>query len=83
MGNVNEINDLAYIIYTSGSTGRPKGVMVEHKGLANLKSYFENEYNICEKDNIMQFANCTFDAAVWEMSMALLTGATLLLFLDM
>ncbi|MFT9818493.1 amino acid adenylation domain-containing protein [Lysinibacillus sp. NPDC056185] len=75
--NVNEINDLAYIIYTSGSTGRPKGVMVEHKGLANLKSYFENEYNICEKDNIIQFANCTFDAAVWEMSMALLTGATL------
>ncbi|MEO4052784.1 amino acid adenylation domain-containing protein [Solibacillus sp. CAU 1738] len=77
LNNINEINDLAYIIYTSGSTGKPKGVMVEHKGLANLKSYFENEYNVCDKDNIVQFANITFDAAVWEMAMTLLTGATL------
>ncbi|WP_039275291.1 condensation domain-containing protein, partial [Paenibacillus polymyxa] len=34
-------NDLAYVIYTSGTTGQPKGVMLEHHGLCNLKTYFD------------------------------------------
>jgi len=72
--SINKPNDLAYVIYTSGSTGIPKGVMVEHKGVANLYSYFRKEYNITNKDNIIQFASCSFDAAVWEMNMALLTS---------
>ncbi|WP_031342474.1 AMP-binding protein, partial [Ruminiclostridium papyrosolvens] len=69
--------DVAYVIYTSGTTGRPKGVMVENHGIANLKSYFEASFKITPKDNILQFANISFDASVWEMSMGLLTGATL------
>lgn len=74
--NINLVNDLAYVIYTSGSTGKPKGVMVEHKGIANLKVYFEKEYGISGEDSIIQFASCSFDAAVWELNMALQTGAS-------
>ncbi len=71
--------DLAYCIYTSGTTGRPKGVMVEHKGIVNLKNYFTNVLHITETDSILQFANLVFDASVWEMTMALLTGAKLVI----
>lgn len=78
--NCNKNKDLtAYIIYTSGSTGKPKGVMVGHKGVVNLKEYFENILKINNSDRILQFASCSFDASVWEIFMALLTGASLYL----
>ena len=75
--NINKASDLAYIIYTSGSTGKPKGVMIEHKGMANLKTYFQQNYHVDEKDNMLQFASSSFDASVWEIFTSLLTGATL------
>ncbi|NQF12990.1 tyrocidine non-ribosomal peptide synthetase TycA [Brevibacillus sp. HB1.3] len=69
--------DLAYVIYTSGTTGKPKGTMLEHKGIANLQSFFQNTFGISPADRIGQFASMSFDASVWEMFMALLTGASL------
>jgi len=75
--NINKPSDLAYIIYTSGSTGKPKGVMIEHKGMANLKTFFQRNYHVDEKDNMLQFASSSFDASVWEIFTSLLTGATL------
>ncbi len=75
--NICKSNNLAYLIYTSGSTGQPKGVMVEQHGLSNLKVYFEDGLGITEKDRITQFFSCSFDASVWEIFMAMLTGATL------
>mgnify|MGYP005834128821 CR=1 FL=1 len=74
---INVPNNLAYIIYTSGSTGKPKGVMVEHRGVANLKIFFRDSFNITQADRIMQFASSSFDASVWEIFMALLAGAAL------
>lgn len=74
---VNKPSDLAYIIYTSGTTGKPKGVMLEHKGVANLQSVFANQLGITPQDRVGHFASISFDASVWEMFMALLTGATL------
>ena len=76
---INRSDDLAYLIYTSGTSGTPKGVMVEHKGVVNLKYYFEENLGICSKDRILQFSNTVFDASVWEIFMALLTGAELVL----
>ncbi|MCL1936228.1 MAG: amino acid adenylation domain-containing protein [Defluviitaleaceae bacterium] len=76
---VNSPEDLAYIIYTSGTTGKPKGVMVEHRNVVSLNNYFKNDYEITEEDNILQFANYVFDASVWEMTMALYNGATLII----
>ncbi|WP_051250929.1 amino acid adenylation domain-containing protein [Paenibacillus harenae] len=68
---------LAYVIYTSGTTGKPKGTLLEHRGLVNLQHYFQNHYGIGEGDRIAQFASSSFDASVWEIVMALFTGASL------
>lgn len=70
-------NNLAYIIYTSGTTGRPKGVMLEHKGVANLKSFFDNVLKLNQEDRVIHFASISFDASVWDIFTGLLTGATL------
>lgn len=75
--HVNKPEDLLYVIYTSGTTGKPKGVMIEHKGIVSLQNYFNNKLGVNSSDNILQFANSTFDAFVWEMTMALLSGAAL------
>ncbi|MDK8180277.1 non-ribosomal peptide synthetase [Paenibacillus sp. UMB4589-SE434] len=75
--NINHSNDLAYVIYTSGTTGKPKGVMVEHKGIINLKYWFESDLGIGKDENILQFASIAFDAFSWELFMALLLGNTL------
>jgi amino acid adenylation domain-containing protein len=69
--------NLAYVIYTSGTTGRPKGVMVEHKGIINLKHWYEKKLGIGKDERILQFASVAFDAFSWELYMALLLGNTL------
>ncbi len=69
--------DLAYIIYTSGSTGQPKGVMIEHKGVINLAEDSRARFNITAQNKNLQFASANFDAAVFEIFITLLNGATL------
>lgn len=71
-------DNLAYVIYTSGSTGKPKGVMLEHRGLVNMAQSFTKEpLCVTSKSRIMQFATFSFDASVYEWSMALCHGAQL------
>jgi amino acid adenylation domain-containing protein len=67
----------AYVIYTSGSTGRPKGVVVTHSGLASLVATAVDRLGVRAGDRVAQFASMSFDVAVWDLCMSLLTGACL------
>ncbi|WP_448265466.1 amino acid adenylation domain-containing protein [Nostoc sp. DSM 114159] len=70
---------LANVIYTSGSTGRPKGVMVQHQGLCNLAQAQKTTFGLDFDSRILQFASLSFDASIWEVVMALMSGGTLYL----
>ncbi|MCB0087814.1 MAG: AMP-binding protein, partial [Caldilineaceae bacterium] len=72
-------DNLAYVIYTSGSTGKPKGVLVPHQGLCNVSEAQIRLFHLTPQDNILQFASFSFDAATFEIVMALRVGATLCL----
>jgi amino acid adenylation domain-containing protein len=71
--------DGAYLIYTSGSTGTPKGVLVEHRGLVNTIADQVRQLGLGPADRILQFSSASFDASLFEIFNALLSGATLVL----
>ncbi|MGD2084878.1 MAG: amino acid adenylation domain-containing protein [Candidatus Aminicenantes bacterium] len=70
---------LAYVIYTSGSTGIPKGVLVEHGSVVNLVYSQKDQFDINEKDRVLQFSTICFDASVEQIFIALFSGAVLVL----
>ncbi|NTW03760.1 MAG: amino acid adenylation domain-containing protein, partial [Oscillochloris sp.] len=69
---------LAYVIYTSGSTGKPKGALLSHQGLLNLALWQSRAFDVTPDTRVIQFAALSFDAAVWELVLALANGATLI-----
>ncbi|BAU67247.1 amino acid adenylation domain-containing protein [Stanieria sp. NIES-3757] len=72
-------DNLAYVIYTSGSTGKPKGVAIAHHALVNFCQAAVQEYEINDRDRILQFASLSFDASVEEIYPCLIAGGTLVL----
>jgi amino acid adenylation domain-containing protein len=70
--------NLAYVIYTSGSTGSPKGVCVTHKAINRLVLN-TNYVDINLEDRIAQVSSVSFDAATFEIWVALLNGARLVI----
>ena len=67
----------AYVIFTSGSTGTPKGIELAHRGLCNMIPCWNELFDVCAADRVLQFASFSFDASVWEIFSALTAGATL------
>jgi amino acid adenylation domain-containing protein len=73
------VDSPAYVIYTSGSTGQPKGAVLGHRGLCNLAHWQRGAFGLAPGKRVLQFSALSFDAAVWELAMALGSGATLAL----
>ena len=81
-GNQNPVcnvtpDNIAYVIYTSGSTGKPKGVVVEHRGLSNLAIAQINAFGVTSESHVLQFSSLSFDASIFEITMAFGPGACL------
>jgi amino acid adenylation domain-containing protein len=68
----------ACVMYTSGSTGRPKGIEVAHRSIARLVLN-TNYVQLGLHDVIAQASNASFDALLFELWGALLTGARLVI----
>ena len=69
--------NLAYTIYTSGSTGKPKGVMIEHGAVVNFLLSMQNKPGLTEDDILLAVTTISFDIAVLELFLPLITGARL------
>ncbi|MEY9854623.1 amino acid adenylation domain-containing protein [Catenulispora sp. GAS73] len=70
---------LMYVVFTSGSTGRPKGVAVPHSGVAALAAGQREHLGAGPGDRVLQWASISFDAAFWDITLALLSGAALVM----
>ncbi|MFJ2862511.1 amino acid adenylation domain-containing protein [Kitasatospora sp. NPDC087314] len=68
---------LAYIVYTSGSTGTPKGVLLGHGGLTNMINASRLIVGTGPDNTVCQLSSPSFDGAVWETFLALVSGAVL------
>lgn len=69
----------AYVIYTSGSTGRPKGVAVPHRAVCNFLASMQREPGLQASDHLLAVTTLSFDIAVLELMLPLVTGGTVVL----
>uniref|UniRef100_UPI0032B08E20 Putative ATP-dependent b-aminoacyl-ACP synthetase n=1 Tax=Embleya scabrispora TaxID=159449 RepID=UPI0032B08E20 len=69
--------DTAYIIFTSGTTGRPKGVVMSHRSVVSLYRAILEQGLITPEDRIATTSPLQFDFALFDIGLALGTGAAL------
>ncbi|MCF3940804.1 non-ribosomal peptide synthetase [Gordonia tangerina] len=71
------LDDLAYLIYTSGSTGKPKAAALSHRGLATVVANQKKILRLDQRSRVLHVASPSFDASIFEILMAMCTGAEL------
>ncbi|PWK81234.1 non-ribosomal peptide synthase protein (TIGR01720 family)/amino acid adenylation domain-containing protein [Lentzea atacamensis] len=64
-----------YVLFTSGSTGEPKGVSLTHEGVARVCT--DPAFSVEPGDVVSHLAGIGFDTGAFEIWLALLNGATL------
>ena len=69
----------AYVIYTSGSTGKPKGVILSHVNMLNFLLSMQKSPGMNKDDIILAITTLSFDIAVLELYLPLITGAQIIL----
>ncbi|MDE9535781.1 AMP-binding protein [Xenorhabdus bovienii] len=74
-----ETDRLAAIMFTSGSTGAPKCVGLYHSGLLNIILGLIHHYKLETGSRIAWAASLSFDTAIAEPLLALLSGATVVI----
>jgi amino acid adenylation domain-containing protein len=63
-----------YVIYTSGSTGLPKGVVLKHCNVVNYLLSMAQRPGFGPTDTILAATTLSFDIAVTELLLPLVTG---------
>ncbi len=71
--------DLCSLIYTSGSTGEPKGVMHTHQSMVFALQSLVEYLRLDETDCLLCVLPLAFDYGMYQLLMAMSTGATLVL----
>jgi len=70
-------HDLAYILFTSGSTGTPKGVMLSHLNAFTFVNWGVETFGITAQDRLSNHAPFNFDLSVFDIFVAIKTGAAI------
>ncbi|MCX4386910.1 amino acid adenylation domain-containing protein [Micromonospora peucetia] len=70
-------DDVAYTLSTSGSTGAPKAVPIRHRNLTPYLAHCVEAYQVGPGSRLSQNFELTFDPSVFDMFVAWLSGALL------
>ncbi len=76
VANLSTSESIAVMVYTSGSTGQPKAACIPHRAVVRMVRN-SNQVEATPADRIAQVASPSFDAAIFEIWLALTNGAAL------